>query len=69
MGGREARIPPTEQGGKATNVLRQESEGEVSQGDAVLIVVAEFTLSLSKGPPRGARPGNKPEPGLFDIIM
>jgi hypothetical protein len=39
--GREARIPPTEQGGKATNVLRQESEGEVTQGDAVSTVVTE----------------------------
>jgi hypothetical protein len=41
MGGREARIPPTEQGGKATKVLRQESEGEVTQGDAVSTVVTE----------------------------
>jgi hypothetical protein len=30
-----------------TNVLRQESEGEVTQGDAVSTVVTESTLSLS----------------------
>jgi hypothetical protein len=38
------RIPPTEEGGKATNVLRQEPEGEVTQGDAVSTVVTESSL-------------------------